>query len=158
MNCKYCGQINTIKKGKRNNTQRFYCKDCERYFQNDYTYKAYGSSINSLLKQLLKEGCGVRSISRMLSISCGTVLSRMLKISKQIKIPYFNKLGCKFEVNEMFIKIANGNSQNWLAYAIERKTKQVIDFVITTTRSKERIYPIINKVLLLQPKEFILMD
>ena len=46
----------------------------------------------------------------------------MLKISKQIKIPYFNKFGCKFEVDEMFIKIANGKKQNWLIYAIEQKT------------------------------------
>lgn len=54
---------------------------------------------------LLKEGCGVRSISKILNITTKTVLSRMLKISKQIKIPYFNKFGCKFEVDEMFIKI-----------------------------------------------------
>jgi len=52
---------------------------------------------------MLKEGCGVLSISRIIGVSKNTILSRMLKISNQIKIPYFNKLGCKFEVDEMFI-------------------------------------------------------
>jgi len=149
--CKYCHQINTIKKGKRNNLQRYYCKDCKRCFQNNYSYKAYQSDTNDLVKSLLKEGCGIRSISRIISISAKTVLSRMLKISKDIKPPYFKKLGCKFEVDEMYIKIANGNYQNWLAYALERKTKQVIDFVITSSRSKESIHPIIIKLLLLEP-------
>ena len=52
-----------------------------------------------------------------------------VKIANQIKIPLFNKFGCKFEVNEMFIKQVNGKSQNWLNYAIEEKTKIVIGFV-----------------------------
>jgi IS1 family transposase len=99
----------------------------------------------------LKEGCGVRSISRILNISSKTVLSRMLEISKQIKIPYFNKFGCKFEVDEMFIKLANGKSQNWLIYAIEQKSKNVVDFIIGN-RSKENLRHMIDKVLLLNPK------
>lgn len=148
--CPKCKGI-PVKNGFQNKKQRYKCKSCNNRFQLDYSYKAYYPRTNSLLVGLLKEGCGVRSISRIINISTKTVLSRMLKISDQIKVPNLNKLGCKFEVDEMFIKIANSNSQNWLAYAIERKTKQVIDFVITATRSKESIYPIINKVLLLQP-------
>ena len=75
----------------------------------------------------------------------------MLKISKQIKIPYFNKFGCKFEVDEMFIKIANDKKQNWLIYAIEQKTKHVISFVIGG-RNTENLKQVINQVLLLNPK------
>ena len=100
---------------------------------------------------LLKEGCGIRGISRVLKISKNTVLSRMLKISHQIQVPYFNKFGYKFEVDEMFIKLANGRSQNWLIYAIEQKTKNVIGFVIGN-RSKENLKYIIDKVLLLNPQ------
>lgn len=76
----------------------------------------------------------------------------MLKISKQIQVPYFNKFGCKFEVDEMFIKLANGNSQNWLINIIEQKTRKVIGFIIGN-RSKENLRPIVDKVLLLNPKK-----
>lgn len=75
----------------------------------------------------------------------------MLKISKQVKILYFNKFGCKFEVDEMFIRIANGKTQNWLNYAIERKTRKVIGFIVGN-RSKENLKRLINKVLLFNPK------
>ncbi|MFC4634655.1 hypothetical protein ACFO3O_12090 [Dokdonia ponticola] len=86
----------------------------------------------------MKEGCGVKSILRIINISTKAVLSRMLRISKAIKVPYFDKQGCTFEVDEMFIKIANGEHQNWLIYGIERVTKSLIDFVIGG-RTKENI-------------------
>jgi len=150
IHCPSCRGI-AVKNGKQNGRQRYKCKHCQKSFQLEYSYRAYREGINDLIKNLLKESCGVRSISRIVGISTKTVLSRILKISGQVKRMPFLKLGCKFEVDEMFIKIANGNTQNWLAYALERKTKQVIDFVITATRSKESIYPIIHKLLLLEP-------
>ncbi|QMU63633.1 MAG: hypothetical protein GKR88_04595 [Flavobacteriaceae bacterium] len=75
----------------------------------------------------------------------------MLKISNQIRIPYFNKLSCKFEVDKMLIKLANGKLQNCLIYAIEQKTKNVISFVIGN-RSTENLKCIIDKLLVLNPK------
>lgn len=151
MNCTKCTSSNFIRKGLQNNKQRFYCKDCKKYFQSDYTYEAYKTETNKLISILLKESCGVRSIARILNISSKTVLSRMLKISNQIKIPYFNKFGCKFEVDEMFIKIANGKRQNWLIYAIEQNTKNIIGFKIGG-RNTENLRSVIDKVLLLNPK------
>ncbi len=151
MKCKNCNESNCIKKGKRNGKQRYHCKSCKCNFQLEYTYKAYQSNVNEFIKCLLKEGCGVRSISRIINISTKTVLSRMLKISKAIKIPYFEKQGCKFEVDEMFIKIANGENQNWLIYGIERETKSLIGFVVGG-RTKENIRQLIDKILLLNPK------
>ena len=150
MNCTKCTSSNVIRKGKQNNQQRYYCKNCNKYFQSDYTYKAYQPNTNKLVVSLLKESCSIRGISRVLNISPNTVLSRMLKISKQIKIPYFNKFGCKFEVDEMFIKIANDKKQNWLIYAIEQKTKDVIGFIIGS-RNTENLKMIIDNVLLLHP-------
>lgn len=120
--CPDC-QGTSVKNGFQNDKQRYKCKLCNRRFQLEYHYKAYTSETNNLIKILLKEGCGVRSISRIINISVKTVLSRMLRISKEIKVPYFDKQGCKFEVDEMFIKIANGENQNWLIYGIEKSNK-----------------------------------
>lgn len=150
MSCTHCNSSYCIKKGLQNNKQRFYCKDCKKYFQLDYTYQAYKSETNDFIKNLLKEGCGVRSISRILNISSKTVLSRMLKISKQIKAPYFNKLGCKFEVDEMWSFIGNKSNVTWITYVLERETKNIIDFYVGR-KTKETIKPLIDKVLLLKP-------
>lgn len=74
----------------------------------------------------------------------------MLKISKQIKIPHFNMLGCKFEVDEMWSFIGNKKNVTWITYAIEQKTGQVIDFFVGR-KTKDTIRPLIDKVLLLEP-------
>ena len=106
---------------------------------------------NDIIRTLLKEGCGIRSISRILGIAPGTVLSRMLAISKQIKTPVYHCLGAKYEVDELFVRISNGHYHNWLAYCIERKMGIVIDFVVSSTRSRKHIEPLIDKLLLLRP-------
>ena len=103
-----------------------------------------------MITSMLKEGCGVRSIGRILSISKRTVLSRMLKISKQIRPPYFNKLGCKFEVDELWSYVGSKENITWITNAIERNSKQVIDFALGR-KTTEKIRPLINKLLLLEP-------
>ena len=47
MDCTKCNSSNSIKKGLRNNKQRFYCKDCQSYFQSSYNYKAYKDGVNT---------------------------------------------------------------------------------------------------------------
>nr|WP_321232907.1 IS1 family transposase [uncultured Psychroserpens sp.] len=148
--CPKCNEI-SMKNGFQNNKQRYKCKICNKRFQLEYSYKAYNSDTNELIKILLKEGCGVRSISRIINISTKTVLSRMLKISKTIKSPYFQKLGCKFEVDELWSFIGNKDNATWITYAIERQTKTVIDFIVGR-KTSENIKPLINKLLLLYPK------
>lgn len=134
----------------RNNIQRYYCKKCKKYFQKAYSYLAYNPKTNAMIKGLLKEGCGIRSISRILEISKNTVLVRLLKISSKIKAPRFSKLGCKFEIDELWTFVGNKNKMTWVTYAIERDTRDVIDFFVGT-KSKKNIKPLIDKVLALQP-------
>ena len=150
--CPNCNNNIVVKNGFQKGKQRYKCKDCGKRFQLNYTYQAYKPETNDFIKSLLKEGCGVRSIGRILNISTKTVLSRILKISKQIKIPYFNNFDCKYEVDEMFIKIANGKSHNWLVYAIEQKTRSVVSFIVGR-RNVANLKSVIDKVLLLYPKK-----
>jgi len=76
----------------------------------------------------------------------------MLKISKSIKPPNFNRLGCRFEVDELWTFIKQKNNSTWITYAIERETKHVIDFIVGS-KSRESIRPLVNKILLLQPSK-----
>ncbi|WP_299368269.1 IS1 family transposase [Winogradskyella sp.] len=149
IHCPKCSGL-SVKNGFQNNIQRYKCRVCNKRFQGSYIYKAYNSNTNDLIKNLLKEGCGIRSISRILNISCCTVLSRMLKIAKSIKPQTFYKLGLKFEVDELWTFIKRKDHFTWVTYAIEKETKHVIDFFVGS-KSKENIKPLIHKLLLLQP-------
>lgn len=153
MEKKRCPNCNgyAIKNGKQKENQRYKCKVCQKSFQLQYHYKAYEPQVDSLIKTLLKEGCGVRSISRILGISPKTVLTRTLKISKCIKSPYVAKHGCIYEVDELWSFIGQKTNTIWVTYAIERETKRVIDFFVGN-KTKATIKPLIDKLLSLCPK------
>ena len=68
-----------VKNGFQGSKQRYKCTVCNKKFQLNYTYSAYKVNINNFIIKLLKEGCGIRGISRVLNISKNTVLSRILK-------------------------------------------------------------------------------
>ncbi|MEM6539586.1 MAG: IS1 family transposase [Bacteroidota bacterium] len=146
MKCKNCHQYHCIKKGKRDKKQRYFCKSCHLYFQESYVYQAYKSNINSTTTLLLKEGCGVRSISRILNISSGTVLSRILKIGEQIKVPDFDQLGCQFEVDELWSFVGSKKNAVWIIYSVERNTRMVVDFSVGR-KTSENIRPLVNKLI-----------
>ena len=152
MKCKKCDQDNCIKKGKRNNKQRYFCKGCRINFQEGYVYQALKPNTDTAIILLLKEGCGVRSISRILKISTATVLSRILKIGNQVRAPYFDQLACKFEVDELWSFIGTKKNVVWIIYGIERKTGQVIDFLVGR-KTTANIKPLINKLVTLLPKQ-----
>jgi insertion element IS1 protein InsB len=151
MKYKNCNQSNCIKKGKRNGGQRYYCKNCQFNFQLNYSYSAYKSGTNSLIKNLLKEVCGIRSISRIIGISTKTVLSGILKISKQIKSPASQKSGCSYEIDELWSFIGSKKNVIWITYALEKETSKIIDFYVGA-KSRLTIKPLIDKLLLLKPK------
>ena len=97
----------SVKSRFQNSVQRYKCKVYNKRFQVDYTYKANNSNTNDPIKNLLKEGYGIRDVSRMLNISCCNVLSRMVKISKTIKPVTLCELGYKHEVDEVWSFIGN---------------------------------------------------
>lgn len=87
MDCKYCQEYNYIKKSIRNYKLRYYFNDYKKSFQETKEYNAYTQTTNYLICNLLKKSGSIKEISRVIGISSKTVLSRMLLLSKQIKIP-----------------------------------------------------------------------
>uniref|UniRef100_UPI00262C4D71 IS1 family transposase n=1 Tax=Seonamhaeicola sp. TaxID=1912245 RepID=UPI00262C4D71 len=61
------------------------------------------------------------------------------------------KLGCKFEVDELWTFTGNKGNVTWITYALERETKGVVDFILGR-KTTENIRPLINKLLLLAPR------
>lgn len=150
VNCPHCNGL-SVKCGLQKNVQRYMCKFCFKKFQLAYTYQAYQKDINGFISTLVKEGCGIRSISRILKISKNTVLSRIIHIVNNIKPKLFAKLGCKFELDEIWTFIGKKDNVTWITYVLERESKNVIDFFVGR-KTMENIKPLINKVLLLNPK------
>lgn len=88
MKCKHCNSEKIVKNGtSRNGEQRYKCKICLNSFQINFTYQSYKIADKQII-QLIKEGCGIRSTSRILEISPTTVLRRIIKISKTISRSY----------------------------------------------------------------------
>lgn len=111
----------------------------------------YNSTTNDLMKRLLKEGCGIRSISRILGISTKTILSRMLKIGKEVQLPQSIGPGLKYEVDELWSFIGRKSNAVWITYAIERETRRIMGFCVGN-KTKTNIRPLINKLLSFDPK------
>lgn len=135
VNCPLC-LGNSIKNGKsRNGTQRFKCVSCQKRFQVDYHYLAYKRNTNPWIKDLVKEGSGIRSISRLLQISPTTVISRIKSISQNISIPLIPRFKV-FELDEMCTFVRKKENRIWIAYAIRKDTKEVVSFNVGKRTNK----------------------
>lgn len=145
MNCRHC-KGTCVKKGKSAaGKQRFRCKNCNSYQIQFYIRKAYQVN-DASVKTLVKEGCGIRSIARILGISKNTVLNRILSISKKVRKPlvYF---GQAYEMDEMRTYIKRKDRLVWIAYALRRDNKKIVDFRVGS-RTNGTLKGVINTLSL----------
>jgi IS1 family transposase len=92
-----------------------------------YTYNAYTSTINCDVISHVKEGCGIRSIARLLNISVNTAMSRIKRIAAAINKP-IPAIGRTYEMDELKTYIKNKREECWVIYALDKQTGEVIDF------------------------------
>ena len=142
MKCNYCKQKCTKEGRQINGKQKYRCKSCYKYQQQHYNKKVADQSIIDLLK----EGCGIRSISRLLAISPTTTIRRILYISNQIQRPSIVR-GKMYEVDELCTYIGNKSRKKWVAYSLRKDTKEVVNFAVGT-RTKRTLQQIVNSLLL----------
>ena len=96
--------------------------------------------------KLIKEGCGIRSMARLLNISCSTILKRIVFIAKSISRPVIS-LNKSYEVDELRTYYKNKGRLLWIVYALQKDTKNVIDFVVGR-RTKATLQKVTNTLLL----------
>jgi insertion element IS1 protein InsB len=146
MQCQFCKE-KCQKAGKqRNGAQKLYCKGCKKYQQASYQYIACQSHVDNMVSQLVCESVGVRGIARILRIGVNTVLRRIIFIADSISKPAIPKDRSAFEVDELWTYIGRKENEYWLAYALDRTTRQVMDFVIGK-RTKTTLKTLIDKLL-----------
>src|SRR6185437_8605502 len=137
--CNHCaGPI--IKHGLVRGRQRYRCKNCKITQMSSYAYNAYHSAISSNIVNHVKEGCGIRSIARLLEISAVTVLRRIKSIADGIKKPIIS-IGRIYEVDELKTYIKNKGRDYWVIYALDKQSGQVVDLKVgkRTTANLQRV-------------------
>jgi len=152
MKCTGCNKAG-VKNGKsKTGIQRYSCKACKRYWQVSYTYRACERSINDHIVTLIKESCGVRSISRILSISFVTVIKRIKRIAQQIRRPFAILKGKEYEVDELRTYIGNKTRLYWVVCAMRRDTKEIVDFKVGK-RNLRTLSKVVTTVLLSEARK-----
>jgi insertion element IS1 protein InsB len=151
MKCKYCASENVVKNGQQTNgRKKYHCKNCKRYFQENYAYLSYTTDDNQIIL-LTKEGCGVRSTSRILNISPTTVIRRVMKIANRLKRPYPILKGKTYEVDELFTYVGNKDNRICVAYSYESKTGKVLDISVGR-RNKTNLKKVTETLVLSEAK------
>lgn len=84
---------------------------------------------------MVKEGCGIRSMARLLKVSTNTIIKRIKEIAKGINKPMIVIKQEAVEVDEVKTFVGCKRNEYWVAYALNRKGHSVIDFV-TGKRTK----------------------
>lgn len=134
--CPKCKSLYAVKNGKTSaGTQRYCCKQCGLSYIIDFKNKACNKNSNFQIVLFIKEGLGIRSIARLLSISTTTVLERIVSIAANIKKPAI-PIGKSYEVDEMRTFVGTKNCLYWIVYALERESKRVVDFSIGNRTNK----------------------
>src|SRR6478672_8809683 len=115
VSCPKCNGA-VVKNGFQLTIQRYKCKKCQSKFQEFYKYKAHLGTTNASIITLLKEGCGIRSTARILSISKNTVLARIVSIGRNLNPKPLLQKGCSYEVDEIWTFIGNKTNVAWITY------------------------------------------
>jgi IS1 family transposase len=130
--------------------QRYRCKACQKTFIITYHNQAYYPQTNHQISSLIKESCGIRSISRLLQISTTTLLKRILSIATNTPRPFILK-GGHYEVDEMCSYVKKKSRLIWIVYALERSTKTIVSFNVGA-RTNKTLNVVLNSLLYSEAK------
>jgi len=128
--CPRCSSLNVKKNGTtRQQKQRYQCKDCQRQFITDYSYRGCVSSVRELVVPMTINGSGIRDISRVLSISTNTVLSIIRSAAAQVAEPLVPETVTALELDEFWSFVGKKKHQRWTWLAFDRASKTVPAYV-----------------------------
>lgn len=151
MKCQYC-KGSCIKKGCYKRRQLYRCKDCLKYQRLVYVKSTVSEEKITMVQNMNCEGVGIRSMSRLLKISRSSVQRKLKFIKSQIKKPLFIETNQEYEIDELRTFIGNKGNDCWIIYALNKVTRQVVDFAVGR-RTIENIKQVTEAILRLNPKQ-----
>jgi insertion element IS1 protein InsB len=92
-------------------------------------------SVNSDIVAHLKEGCGMRSIARLLNVSATTVIGRIQQIASSIKKPAIT-MDRVYEADELKTYRKNKANECRVIYAIDNDSRTVADLKVGKRNKK----------------------
>jgi insertion element IS1 protein InsB len=150
MKCQYCKGL-AIKSGKqKSGVQKYYCKSCKKYQQEEYKYQACVIEKRQLVIPMIINNSGFAGISEVLGISYRTISKDIFSAAKKCKPPHIRP-GKVFEVDEVLAYNKTGMPQIWAAYAIDVVTKQVIGINVGQN-NMSMLRKTIDAVMMTDPK------
>lgn len=126
------------------------CTACGKYQRTHYCRKAYTPDMDGCIAMLTREGCGIRGTGRVLGISPTTVIARIKRVAGRLGPGPIAK-GRSYEVDELSTFVGNKRNRIWVAYALDRSTKDVVGIRIGK-RSKRVLGPLIDTLLVADAK------
>jgi IS1 family transposase len=146
-----CSQKGTKHGKNTNGVQRLFCKFCKKTWQISYVYNAYFNKTNAFIIQYIKEGCGIRSIARLLNISTTTLLSRIKNIAKEIKLPTLS-LHKSYQIDELCTFVKSKQNKFWITCALEEESKKIVRFFVGK-RTNKTLKKVVNDILFSSPTQ-----
>lgn len=147
--CKFCGG-HCIRKGYQLGKQKLLCKDCNKYQQSEYSYRAYRIDLDLWIFRYLTKGMSIRDISRTLEISSNTLTNRIIKIAKSIPRPPVLR-GKTYELDELRTYVRYKRNLYYVISAYCRETKDIVVFTVGK-RNNRNLKQVVDTLLLSEAK------
>lgn len=122
------------KHGRQRRIQRYFCKQCNRYFSEQtgkFTYRERKPHINNSVFRLLGSGVSQRRTADILGIHRKTVERKMLRAAKLIEKKYLMKSPCKNKVDSIIFDEMETHEHSKLkpvsiSVAVEEKSRKIL--------------------------------
>lgn len=150
MKCQYC-QGPCMKKGCHKRQQLYQCKNCLKYQRVSYTRMRVSEDKKEMVSAFVIEGLSISSMSRLLKIAKSTILRIIKEKASEVKKTVIEENHHQYEIDELRTYIAKKENACWIIYAMNKVTKQVVDFVVGK-RTIRNIKQLTDLVLRLNPE------
>lgn len=148
--CQYCNSVCHKVGVQKNGNQKLRCKSCKKYQLLLYSNKGCSKETKQMILKLCKVNVGIRDIGKLLEISANSVIKN-IKQGNSLKRNSILLTNQTYEIDEMRTFVGNKGNTKWVVYAINKKTKQVIDIAVGG-RTKSTLKKVTDTLLLASPK------
>lgn len=149
MDCKRC-TLSCVKAGKqRNGKQKYICKKCCLYQQDDYVYSACKREVHDQFSRMNRLGCGSLKMAHFLGISINT-LQKWVRKALALEADYKLKSDGIYDIDEMQTCVGTKENKVWITYGWSVEKRVAIALHIGR-RSSEALEKVTSKVMALSP-------
>jgi len=147
VNCPHCSSKRVKKNGKKpSGKQNFYCNDCKKQFQYEYSYKGACPKNKHLIRTMTLNGSGIRDIQRVLGLSIICILMTLRYWFKQIPEPVFSGNYKEVQIDEFWSFVKNRKQgKRWVWYVYDKETGKILAFQIGK-RNNETCKKLMKKI------------